>query len=101
VEGLGEKPSSSASVFFFLPLICDIKNLTNSSQKTGKLVKLTQGKKNFPKFLVKKDSKFVVGKSLLYTYKNFISLFTCQKTTKKPLKDNNKKHMFVEANILG
>jgi len=51
--------------------------------------------------MVKKDWKFVVGKSLLYTCKNFISLFTCQKTTKKPLKNNNKKHMFVESNILG
>jgi len=101
VEGLGEKPSSSASVFFFFLLICDIKSLTNSSQKTGKLVKLTQGKKKVSQILVKEDSKFVVGKSLLYTCKNFISLFTCQKTTKKPHKNNNKKHMFVESNILG
>jgi hypothetical protein len=45
VEGLGEKTSSSASVFFFPLLICDIKNLAKFSQKAGKLVKFTHTQK--------------------------------------------------------
>jgi hypothetical protein len=71
VEGLGEKPSSSASVFFSsLLIICDIKNLANLSQKTGKLVKFTQEKTKLSQIFAQKRYKFV-GKSWFYTCKNF------------------------------
>jgi hypothetical protein len=69
VEGLGEKPSSSASVFFFF--LC-YKKLGKFFPKNRKISKIyTRKKKKIPKFLVKKDTE-VVGKSLLYTCKNFI-----------------------------
>jgi hypothetical protein len=59
VEGLGEKPSSSASFFFSL-LICDIKNLANFPKKQ-------ESKKNLPNF-GRKIYKFCWKNSALYLY---------------------------------
>jgi hypothetical protein len=46
VEGLAEKPSSSALVFyFFFLLICDKKKLANFSQKNREVSKIYTRKK--------------------------------------------------------
>jgi hypothetical protein len=66
VEGLGEKPSSSASVFFSLPSNFVIKILANSSPKTGKLVKFTQGKKKNSQIFRQKRYKICWKISALY-----------------------------------
>jgi hypothetical protein len=72
VEGLGEKPSSSASGFsFLLFLICDIKNSANFSQKTGKLVKLTQEKTKLSQIFGQKIYK-TCWRILTVHCKNFI-----------------------------
>jgi hypothetical protein len=71
--------------------------LANLSQKTGKLVKYTQEKyKNFPNFWSKKIQNLLENLGSIPVRTSF----DCSHA-KKPLKSNNKKHMFVGSNILG
>jgi hypothetical protein len=88
--------------FLFFLLICDIKNLSNSFQKTGKLVKLTQGKKNtFPNFWSKKIQNLLLENLCSIPVRTSFHCSHAKKPLKNHTKKNNKKHMFVESNILG